>query len=89
MAQTNGVCSTAKIKALADVRPVTIDDADSIIRAGHLGHSQDADVRPVKGAKDIAPAPVQNPPAAVESLPAAPVESLPLAPAGSQVVASS
>jgi hypothetical protein len=28
---------TSKIKALADVRPIAIDDADSIIRAYHLG----------------------------------------------------
>lgn len=28
--------STAKIKALADVRPIAIDDADSIIRSFHL-----------------------------------------------------
>ncbi|KAK3347137.1 HMGL-like-domain-containing protein [Lasiosphaeria hispida] len=28
---------TAKIKALADVRPIAIDDADSIIRSFHLG----------------------------------------------------
>lgn len=27
---------TAKIKALADVRPIAIDDADSIIRSFHL-----------------------------------------------------
>lgn len=27
---------TAKIKALADVRPIAIDDADSIIRAFHF-----------------------------------------------------
>lgn len=29
--------STAKIKAMADVRPITIDDTDSIIRSFHLG----------------------------------------------------
>jgi len=29
-------CRTAKIKALADVRPIAIDDADSIIRSFHL-----------------------------------------------------
>lgn len=34
------VCSTAKIKALADVRPIAIDDADSIIRSFHLGLSE-------------------------------------------------
>ncbi|KAH8811801.1 mitochondrial putative homocitrate synthase [Xylogone sp. PMI_703] len=28
---------TAKIKSLADIRPIAIDDADSIIRAFHLG----------------------------------------------------
>lgn len=28
---------TAKIKALADIRPIAIDDADSIIRAFHRG----------------------------------------------------
>jgi hypothetical protein len=28
--------STAKIKVLADVRPIAIDDADSIIRSYHL-----------------------------------------------------
>ncbi|KAK3078041.1 Saccharopine dehydrogenase [Coniosporium uncinatum] len=33
---------TAKIKALADVRPIAIDDADSIIRTFHLNlHSKD------------------------------------------------
>ncbi|GAB1316104.1 homocitrate synthase lys21 [Madurella fahalii] len=31
---------TAKIKALADVRPIAIDDADSIIRSFHLGLSE-------------------------------------------------
>jgi homocitrate synthase len=52
---------TAKIKALADVRPVTIDDADSIIRAKHI---------------HVTPAPVESqPPASVESQPPAPVES--------------
>lgn len=30
---------TAKIKALADVRPIAIDDADSIIRTFHLNLS--------------------------------------------------
>jgi homocitrate synthase len=30
------IYSTAKIKALADVRPIAIDDADSIIRSFHL-----------------------------------------------------
>lgn len=29
-------CRTQKIKALADVRPIAIDDADSIIRTFHL-----------------------------------------------------
>lgn len=28
---------TAKIKALADIRPIAVDDADSIIRAFHIG----------------------------------------------------
>ena len=28
--------STSKIKAMADVRPIAIDDADSIIRSFHL-----------------------------------------------------
>lgn len=28
---------TAKIKALADIRPIAVDDADSIIRAFHRG----------------------------------------------------
>ena len=36
--------STSKIKALADVRPIAIDDADSIIRSFHLeiraGHAE-------------------------------------------------
>ena len=32
-------CSTAKIKAMADVRPIAIDDADSIIRSFHLSLS--------------------------------------------------
>ncbi|KAK0644050.1 HMGL-like-domain-containing protein [Cercophora newfieldiana] len=31
---------TAKIKTLADVRPIAIDDADSIIRSFHLGLSE-------------------------------------------------
>ena len=35
------VC-TAKIKALADVRPIAIDDADSIIRTFHLNLTADA-----------------------------------------------
>lgn len=38
------VC-TAKIKALADIRPIAIDDADSIIRAFH---------RSVKSGRDSA-----------------------------------
>lgn len=39
---------TAKIKALADVRPIAIDDADSIIRTfhGNLGKA-DADEEPL------------------------------------------
>lgn len=36
--------STAKIKTLADVRPIAIDDADSIIRTYHLGLTGDATV---------------------------------------------
>ena len=31
--------STSKIKAMADVRPIAIDDADSIIRSFHLNLS--------------------------------------------------
>jgi len=39
--RANTTKSTAKIKALADVRPIAIDDADSIIRSFHLGlHEQ-------------------------------------------------
>jgi homocitrate synthase len=35
--RANFVCySTSKIKAMADVRPIAIDDADSIIRSFHL-----------------------------------------------------
>ena len=33
---TKFYCSTGKIKAMADVRPIAIDDADSIIRSFHL-----------------------------------------------------
>jgi hypothetical protein len=80
MAWTHSSCSTAKIKALADVRPVTIDDADSIIRAFHLGHCQDDEVLPLASAKVAPPAPVVNPPAVVGSLHAAPAESVPPAP---------
>jgi homocitrate synthase len=37
---------TQKIKALADVRPIAIDDADSIIRAFHFNlHAKDRDER--------------------------------------------
>ncbi|SPQ26755.1 1e123a7b-22ce-4efc-88c7-3376b74bf0e1 [Thermothielavioides terrestris] len=40
---------TAKIKALADVRPIAIDDADSIIRGFHLSlHKQDGPAPPVE-----------------------------------------
>jgi len=35
---------TAKIKAMADVRPIAIDDADSIIRSFHLSLSQSGPV---------------------------------------------
>lgn len=94
MTATDTVCSTAKIKALADVRPVTIDDADSIIRAFHLGHCVDDVALPIGHAKvappapaESAPAPVENPPA-VESHAAAPAESLPPAPVESPVVVS-
>jgi homocitrate synthase len=43
---------TAKIKAMADVRPIAIDDADSIIRSFHLTlhvdpAAADADSAPV------------------------------------------
>jgi len=34
---------TAKIKALADVRPIAIDDADSIIRTFHLNLKEGQD----------------------------------------------
>ena len=44
--------STAKIKTLADVRPIAIDDADSIIRSFHLGLA-DAGLAPPSG--DAAP----------------------------------
>ncbi|ESA42193.1 hypothetical protein GE21DRAFT_8997 [Neurospora crassa] len=37
---------TAKIKALADVRPIAIDDADSIIRTFHLGLHEQNKVQP-------------------------------------------
>lgn len=37
---TDNCLSTAKIKTLADVRPIAIDDADSIIRSFHLGLSE-------------------------------------------------
>ncbi len=36
--------STQKIKALADVRPIAIDDADSIIRTFHLSLGEPAEV---------------------------------------------
>jgi homocitrate synthase len=40
---------TAKIKALADVRPIAIDDADSIIRSFHLTlHEQTGKAAPVE-----------------------------------------
>ncbi|KAL2022448.1 hypothetical protein VTK56DRAFT_5277 [Thermocarpiscus australiensis] len=40
---------TAKIKALADVRPIAIDDADSIIRSFHMGlHEQPGKAPPVE-----------------------------------------
>ncbi|KAK4099472.1 homocitrate synthase [Parathielavia hyrcaniae] len=40
---------TAKIKTLADVRPIAIDDADSIIRSFHLTlHEQPGKAAPVK-----------------------------------------
>ncbi|KAK4126963.1 homocitrate synthase mitochondrial precursor [Parathielavia appendiculata] len=40
---------TAKIKALADVRPIAIDDADSIIRSFHLTlHEQPGKAAPVE-----------------------------------------
>jgi homocitrate synthase len=43
---------TAKIKALADVRPIAIDDADSIIRSFHFDIHGDksVDVKPTNGA---------------------------------------
>lgn len=47
--------STAKIKTLADVRPIAIDDADSIIRSFHLGLAENADVAQTNG--DAAPVP--------------------------------
>ena len=33
--------STMKIKAMADVRPIAVDDADSIVRSFHLTLSND------------------------------------------------
>jgi len=47
---------TAKIKTLADVRPIAIDDADSIIRSFHLGLAENAGVEQTNG--DAAPVPV-------------------------------
>lgn len=42
---------TAKIKALADVRPIAIDDADSIIRSFHFDiHGDSVSVTPTNGA---------------------------------------
>ncbi|KIW08422.1 homocitrate synthase, mitochondrial [Verruconis gallopava] len=42
---------TAKIKALADVRPIAIDDADSIIRSFHFDlHGDNVKVTPTNGA---------------------------------------
>ncbi|KAK0750773.1 HMGL-like-domain-containing protein [Schizothecium vesticola] len=46
---------TAKIKTLADVRPIAIDDADSIIRSFHLGLAENTDVAQTNG--DAAPVP--------------------------------
>ena len=44
---------TAKIKALADVRPIAIDDADSIIRSFHFEiHGDKVTVKPTNGAAD-------------------------------------
>jgi homocitrate synthase len=40
---------TSKIKALADVRPIAIDDADSIIRSFHFNiHGGKVDVAPTE-----------------------------------------
>jgi homocitrate synthase len=49
------ISSTAKIKTLADVRPIAIDDADSIIRSFHLGLAENAGVAQTNG--DAAPVP--------------------------------
>lgn len=49
------ISSTAKIKTLADVRPIAIDDADSIIRSFHLGLAETGQVAQTNG--DAAPAP--------------------------------
>jgi homocitrate synthase len=37
-------CRTVKIKELADIRPIAIDDADTIIRSFHLGLQQQQQV---------------------------------------------
>jgi homocitrate synthase len=53
LALTDDQCKevTAKIKALADVRPIAIDDADSIIRSFHFDlHGGQVDVTPTKEA---------------------------------------
>jgi homocitrate synthase len=53
LALTDQQCKdvTSKIKALADVRPIAIDDADSIIRSFHFEvHGGEVDVKPTNGA---------------------------------------
>lgn len=44
MSETEYKQCTAKIKQLADIRPIAIDDADSIIRAFHRGLKTGHDV---------------------------------------------
>ena len=43
--------STSKIKAMADVRPIAIDDADSIIRSFHLTLRANGEIPAVNGGK--------------------------------------
>jgi homocitrate synthase len=51
---------TAKIKALADVRPIAIDDADSIIRSFHLGLSERPGAEPPVEIQNGEPVEVTN-----------------------------
>ena len=39
---------TAKIKKLADIRPLGLDDTDSVIRSFHIEHVEPAQAEPVK-----------------------------------------